>query len=271
MTVTGCVATVAGPPAPLPLVDRAVTESALEVPAIGVDRVAAITVGVEVEHPYPRDLQLTLIAPAGESIALPRGQLTFGDELGRLVGARASGRWVLRVADLAAGDSGVLRRFTLRVDACERVACATRTVALAHEAAGFESLPLAALFVVEDAARVVTARAGFTVENAFTEDLGLRLWSPSGTAIDLSSGNGGLGSDYQGTVFDDAAPASILDGFAPFAGRFRPEQPLSGLAGEVAAGPWILEVGRVEGPWFDEQGASRPRFARASLELDVCD
>jgi hypothetical protein len=39
-------------------------------------------------------------------------------------------------------------------------------------------------------------------------------------------------------VFDDSAPVAIQDAEAPFAGFFRPEQPLAALNGLQMRGPW---------------------------------
>ena len=54
-------------------------------------------------------------------------------------------------------------------------------------------------------------------------DLGIFLQSPSGTILELSSGNGGSGDNYQITSFSDAAGLFITDGAPPFNGGFRPE------------------------------------------------
>lgn len=73
-------------------------------------------------------------------------------------------------------------------------------------------------------------------------DLRISLESPSGTTVMLSYENGGMDADYWGTTFDDEASSSIVSGFAPFTGSFRPEQSLSAFDGENAAGSWTLYV-----------------------------
>jgi subtilisin-like proprotein convertase family protein len=72
--------------------------------------------------------------------------------------------------------------------------------------------------------------------------LNISLSGPDGTSIDLSSGNGGSGSNFSGTVFDDEAPVSIIAGIPPYTGRFRPEQPLSAFDTRSAHGNWILRI-----------------------------
>jgi hypothetical protein len=44
------------------------------------------------------------------------------------------------------------------------------------------------------------------------------------------------------TTFDDAATRPITSGSAPFRGAYRPEVPLSSLAGQNARGDWYLAV-----------------------------
>jgi hypothetical protein len=68
------------------------------------------------------------------------------------------------------------------------------------------------------------------------------LLGPDGTEITLSAGNGGSGSNYINTVFDDEAEQSITTGSAPFNGSFQPEQPLYTFDDYDMAGDWILEI-----------------------------
>jgi subtilisin-like proprotein convertase family protein len=81
-----------------------------------------------------------------------------------------------------------------------------------------------------------------SITHAYVSDLDIFLISPDGTRVELSTDNGGSGADYAGTVFDDEAAGSIVDGTAPFSGRFRREAPLAALDGMVAGGTWTLEV-----------------------------
>jgi subtilisin family serine protease len=77
-------------------------------------------------------------------------------------------------------------------------------------------------------------------------DLQIYLKSPNDGPNDepliLSYENGGMDADYANTIFDDEALIPISDGFAPFAGSYQPEQPLSRFDGENAAGTWELIV-----------------------------
>ena len=92
--------------------------------------------------------------------------------------------------------------------------------------------------------------AALRLTHTFDADLDLVLVGPDGTTVDLSSNRGGSGQNYgtscaARTIFDDAAATAISAGVAPFAGTFRPEQPLAafiGKSGSAANGTWRLRI-----------------------------
>lgn len=84
-------------------------------------------------------------------------------------------------------------------------------------------------------------------------DLDIYLIAPDATIIELSTDNGINGDDYgtscspdaNRTTFDDGAALSIVGQFAPFAGAYRPEAPLSGFdgkSGSAVNGTWTLRI-----------------------------
>jgi subtilisin-like proprotein convertase family protein len=72
-------------------------------------------------------------------------------------------------------------------------------------------------------------------------DLTIDLIAPDGTDVALSYFEGG-GANFQGTVLDDNAATPIWAGNSPFAGSYRPETPLSAVAGMNAQGTWQLQI-----------------------------
>ncbi len=91
------------------------------------------------------------------------------------------------------------------------------------------------------------------ITHTFDGDLVLRLRGPDNTVVLLSyqlGANGaGFGTDCPAdgndTTFDDEAATSILTATAPFAGSFRPQNPLSAFAGKSGAqvnGNWTFEA-----------------------------
>ncbi len=53
---------------------------------------------------------------------------------------------------------------------------------------------------------------------------------------------GGTGQNFIGTIFSDSAAISIIEGSAPFTGKFRPINPLSHLNGLSMEGNWVLKI-----------------------------
>ena len=87
------------------------------------------------------------------------------------------------------------------------------------------------------------------ITHSYDRDLELWLMSPNRTIVKLALRRGGVGDDYGSgpadctgthTVFDDQAPTALADAEAPFAGSFRPDQPLSALNGSQGKGTWSL-------------------------------
>jgi subtilisin-like proprotein convertase family protein len=101
--------------------------------------------------------------------------------------------------------------------------------------------------------RISNVTVSFHITHTFDADLTMSLEGPDGTEIALSTENGGSANNYGNacspsssrTNFDDSVQNLITQGAAPFAGSFRPEQPLSrfkGKAGTTANGTWRLIV-----------------------------
>jgi serine protease len=93
--------------------------SSLSVPARA--SVAGLALSLRVTHPFPPDLDISLISPTGTEIAL--GELPYqpgaaGVEIDDLPitafdGQRATGAWTLAVRDLDPGDLGTLDAWSL--------------------------------------------------------------------------------------------------------------------------------------------------------------
>ena len=91
-------------------------------------------------------------------------------------------------------------------------------------------------------ATVLDVDVGLSITHTYDGDLVLVLIGPNGTRVLLANEMGGSGANYTGTIFDDEAATSIDSVGAPFTGRFKPQQPLSGLDGIQANGTWTLEI-----------------------------
>lgn len=83
------------------------------------------------------------------------------------------------------------------------------------------------------------------ITHTYDADLSISVASPSGRRRTLVANRGFGGQNFVTTRFDDAAATAIASGFAPFSGRFRPEQPIStsvGFRDQHAAGTWALRA-----------------------------
>lgn len=99
--------------------------------------------------------------------------------------------------------------------------------------------------------KVAWVAARVRIGHSFTGDLTLTLSGPDGTTVVLSNQRGGNGNDFgtgntdcSGTFteFSDASSTVIADGTAPFAGSYRPEEPLSAFEGKDLNGTWTLKA-----------------------------
>lgn len=129
--------------------DPGSTDAALGSSASGF--VKTLAVGVNVTHPFDSDLQLVLVSPIGTAVTLAEANGTWGQDfkdtvfsdaangsiisalppftgsfrplepLSAFVGAKAKGRWTLRVSDLRAGYAGHLDGWSLDLTTCAKV------------------------------------------------------------------------------------------------------------------------------------------------------
>lgn len=114
------------PFAPIPDDDPQGVADTVTIEATGI--VQAISVGVDVTHPFSGDLVVTLTAPTGEEAVLSDRDGGSDDdlalrldasssELAPLLGVPAEGDWQLRVVDLTAQDEGTFDRWLLEIEA----------------------------------------------------------------------------------------------------------------------------------------------------------
>ena len=107
------------------------------------------------------------------------------------------------------------------------------------------------LSVPDEGTVVGGVKVGVRLNHTFDSDLTLTLVSPTGRTVVLANRRGGSSDNYGSgandcsgalTIFDDAATTAIGAGTPPFAGTFKPEQPLQTIAPGVSDGQWKLRV-----------------------------
>jgi subtilisin-like proprotein convertase family protein len=91
--------------------------------------------------------------------------------------------------------------------------------------------------------RAAAVRVRLDIAVARASDLRATLIAPDGTRVALFANVGGAaGANFAGTILDDEAATPVAAGTAPFAGAYRPAQPLAAMAGKLLPGTWTLEL-----------------------------
>ncbi len=81
------------------------------------------------------------------------------------------------------------------------------------------------------------------IKHQFDADLNMFLIAPDKTVIELSTGNGGNGKNYDNCVFTNNVNPKISNGKAPFNGSYKPEGSLGVInSGQNPNGEWMLLV-----------------------------
>jgi subtilisin-like proprotein convertase family protein len=103
-------------------------------------------------------------------------------------------------------------------------------------------------------AKVKDVNVSVRLSHTFPGDLTSTLEGPKGQVVELENSDdftggepGGMGSGAENcngtfTVFNDEAETSIYDGENPWAGQFKPGEPLSEFDGSKLKGKWTFRV-----------------------------
>lgn len=102
-----------------------------------------------------------------------------------------------------------------------------------------------------------------SISHPFDSDLRIAVIAPTGKTVVLADAMGTWGDDFSGTTFSDGANTSIVSALPPFAGRYRPVEPLTDLSGSPRGGTWKLKV-------TDLRGRYAGRLNTWRLELSDC-
>lgn len=245
-----------------PITDNGVTTSTIEIPEQR-SNITDLNVTVNIEHENLADLTAVLISPSGTRVELFASPVvtgtsltdtTFDDEAARSLSNNTSatppytaiyrptgslsdfdeqnpsGTWTLEVTDSTAGGTGVLLDWSMDMETPSApLAIVDRDVTLSE-------------IVIPDQNSVITdLNVTISLQHSFIPDLDVFLVSPQGTRVELFTDLGSNESEMTNTIFDDEAATRIVDGSAPFTGRFIPEELLSKLDGENPSGRWTLE------------------------------
>jgi subtilisin-like proprotein convertase family protein len=94
----------------------------------------------------------------------------------------------------------------------------------------------------EQTSRIQDVNVSLSLTHSWIADLDVYLVSPTGTRVELFTDVLSNESSMTGTVLDDQASQSILQGNAPYTGSFMPEGQLLDFNDENPSGWWHLEI-----------------------------
>ncbi len=95
--------------------------------------------------------------------------------------------------------------------------------------------------VVPDSLAVGHLTVLVDIDHPRDADVAATLFPPFGQPRTLTNGNGGNGSGYIGTLFDNGCAVNVQAGAAPFSDCYKPQSSLPG-SGQQAQGVWSLHV-----------------------------
>lgn len=82
----------------------------------------------------------------------------------------------------------------------------------------------------------------FNLKTYPVNNIAVWLEAPDGKLLELTTYNGGLGTDYRNTCFTPASVVPVTTASAPFSGNYRPEGNWNDLDGSPVNGAWNLLV-----------------------------
>jgi uncharacterized delta-60 repeat protein len=126
--------------------------------------------------------------------------------------------------------------------------------------------------VVTGAGSISDINVTVNISHTWDEDLVVTLVAPGGQEVVLFRNVGVSGDNFSNTTLDDEATTPIASGSAPFAGSYKPDQPLSALDGTDANGTWTLRIhdeadgdgGSLNGWSISLEGAGEPSTVTAA-------
>jgi len=84
--------------------------------------------------------------------------------------------------------------------------------------------------------------ANLQISHTYNADMVAHLINPAGIEVELFSGVGSNGNNFDQTRLDDSAAESITNGNAPFSGSYRPEGWLGSFNGQSGNGVWRMRI-----------------------------
>ncbi|MBH1965497.1 MAG: IPTL-CTERM sorting domain-containing protein [Comamonadaceae bacterium] len=246
-----------------------------------------------IQHSFAADLDITITSPAGTVVTLTTDNgagnnnvfngtvwddsapvtatdyvyadnvvapsLVPEEALSAFVGENPNGTWTITVADDLAGDGGSLDSWSLAISALPAAPQIQTASFTQNTPIGIPDVTTSSstLLVAGSGASVLDVKVTTYIQHTFAADLDIRLISPGGTTVTLTSDNGaGNNNVFNGTVWSDKAnpggqvPYTTNDGLASdhayvdntLASPLAPEGALGAFMGQDPNGTWQLDI-----------------------------
>lgn len=176
-----------------------------------------------------------------EAMTIPFLNISSDDNSVQITGMAEATNYYWTVTPKNAACSGtpsVVNHFVTGQLVCEDFAATDVPVEIPSDTA----ITIAGYLTIADAFEIQSATVSMDISHTWVTDMAVTLISPAGTEINLFSHVCGAADDVAATFSDSGATLSCGAGTPVISGTFRPETPLSTLAGESSNGQWALQV-----------------------------
>lgn len=146
------------------------------------------------------------------------------------------------VAENEGALPGTVRVYRTDVDGPFTVRGATGGAVTTPRGIADNASTLSRIHIEEQVTVITDVDVRLSLTHQFVPDLDIALVSPSGTRVILQQDLASNEAAMTNTIFDDEAAVRLIDGSAPYTGRFIPKQLLAAFDGENPSGRWTLEV-----------------------------
>ncbi|MHB8880475.1 MAG: IPTL-CTERM sorting domain-containing protein [Thermodesulfovibrionales bacterium] len=195
--------------------------------------------------------------------------VTVEGALAAFIGEDPNGVWTITINDDLAGDGGSLDQWSLVVTTLAAVPVGT--------ASSFtNNVPTAIPDVTTVNSTIAVAGAGqylcdlnlrTFITHTFAADMDIRLTSPSGTVVTVTTDNGAGNDDvFNGTLWDDSAPTPVTDNVfvnLTLATPLIPEGAFGAFIGQDPNGTWTLTI-------TDDLGGDSGTLSSWTLDIITC-
>jgi subtilisin-like proprotein convertase family protein len=262
-----------------------------------------VNLNAAISHTYNSDLEITLTSPAGTTVTVSTGNAGGNDDVfngttwddnvndpttdhtytnlvaapllspeGRFAGFRGedpNGTWTLTIFDNATFDVGTLNSWSLDITTVAALPATSTTTLTQSPGLAISAVGTPTVVDTQIAGGLPTSltdvKLYVEITHSWCDDLDIRLTSPAGTTVTVTTDNGGfaLFDVYNGSLFDVDSQNTTTDAFyVDFTAMplMSPEGSFDNFLGQDPNGTWTLTI-------FDDTGGDGGTLVRWDVAL----